>query len=92
MIHHAAITSKGVVMVSGAVVYSVQLDYYGVPHIVSTTDRAHQVFTSNPLDFSSSSIFHVEWGGAICERIDVPCCPTCKLKCDHFSFLHGWIY
>ena len=51
MIHHAALTSEGVVLVSGVVVYSVQLDYFGVPHTVSTTDRPHQVLTSNPLDF-----------------------------------------
>ena len=51
MIHHAALTFEGVVLVSGAIVYSVQLDYCGVPHTVSTSDRPHQVLTSNPSNF-----------------------------------------
>jgi hypothetical protein len=97
MIHHAALTSEGVVMVSGVVVYSVQLDYSGVPHTVSTTDQPHQVLTSNPLDFFLFKHLLCGVGGPTFERVDVPCCPTCKSKCGwastySFFFLHEWIH
>ncbi|KAG0583072.1 hypothetical protein KC19_3G106900 [Ceratodon purpureus] len=41
-IHHAALSPEGALLVSGGAVFSVEMDCFGVPHTIASSDRPHQ--------------------------------------------------
>lgn len=51
-IHHAALTPEGALLVSGAAVHSVEMDCFGVPHTIASSDRPHQVLAFHFLRLS----------------------------------------